>query len=155
MPADDPRQRCGPWAQIGASAVVFEPYEPRVVPVTDDIADTARHLGTRMDRFGVEHAQSGQFRAVGGAVAVSHQLIAAADGQQRRAVAEVGQDAVGVLGRETLAGELLLAVLASADHVQIGALVQALAPLQSCDERRNPSPGAAAFQAGHVAAVSV
>ena len=67
-PAHDFRQRLCAGAKVGASAMVFEANQMRPLPAAGDVADAARHVGTRVNRFYIENAESGHHSAVGVAI---------------------------------------------------------------------------------------
>src|SRR5260370_32595273 len=88
------------------------PYPGFELALEQDVADQGPLAGARLER---EEADAGQVLAVGGAVAATEELVAAAHREEGRALLEHGRaKRVGLRG-EIRGDEQLLPVLAAAD----------------------------------------
>jgi hypothetical protein len=117
-----------------------------------DVADHARLAGDGLER---EETDAGHVLAVEAAVAAAEQLVAAADGQDGRAARDRLVQRLRLV-REVLGDEQLLAILASADVVEV---VRARIDRVVRPDRRHPElvppPGGPPREHGDVAAVGV
>jgi hypothetical protein len=117
---DDAAERLRAGIEVGATGVVLEAGE-RPPHVRLDLAldqDVSDHAGLTGDGLERKQADARQVGAVEVAVRTAHQLVAAADGEQRRSGRNRLAHAVR-LGDEVLRDERLLAVLSAADVEQV------------------------------------
>ena len=117
--------------------------------------DVADHPAVAGDRLVREQADARLLDAVGVEVEAAEQLVAAADGEQRRAVRDVRPQRVA-LGGEVGCDQRLLAVLAAADVEEVDlAARHVVAGPDRADVELVPAPARPAFEHGDVAAVGV
>ncbi len=153
----DAPERRDAGAEARAPGVVLEADEALgaaagQVAVDDHVADRARVAGERLE---VDEARARDLVALVAAVAVAEQLVAAADGEQRRAVVERRAQR-GRLAQELLGDEHLVAILPAADQDQVRrARIDVLAERHGRDLDRHAAPARALLEHAHVAAVGV
>ena len=136
--------------------MVLEPDErPRAiaeVALEQHVPDHARRARVRLE---VEQAEAAQLVAVVAAVDVAEQLVAAAHGEQRRAVRDRACE-LGAVALQVVGDQQLVAILAAAEQeeVDLGG-VELLRRTQRALHELDPAPCAALAQHEHVPAVGV
>ena len=155
----DAPERLHPLAEEGAPAVVLEADQggrlqpQRRVRLHHHVADAAdlARLGAH-----VEEADAREALALGGVVVVAEQLVATADGQDRRPVLDGLCQVHGLVLQQVVVDQRLLLVLAASEEEDVhlvDAPSHALAQLQNAG--LEPAPARALQQREDVAAVAV
>ena len=117
-----------------------------------DVADQARRTG---DRVGIEDADARHPGAVDARVAVSGQLVSAADRQQHRPVGDGAVQRLGFGGGEVAGHDDLIPVLTAAEVVDVGVVRDRVADAGLDHLERVAAPVQPTPQHGDVAAVGI
>ena len=156
-PGDDAPERHRIRVEPRPAGVVLEPGDRPPFPgvelaLDEDVADHPPVAGDRLVR---EQADARLLDAVGVEVEAAEQLVAAADGEQRRAVRDFRPQRVA-LGGEVGRDQRLLAVLAAADVEEVDlAARHVVARPDRAHVELVPAPARPALEHGDVAAVGV
>ena len=151
--AYDPAQRLHALAEPGAAGVVLKADDGAELRLKGEVA---YHALGRADRLKVQRAQEVEALARVRLVAVTHQLVAAADAQEGLAVGHGGLDVRALAAAQIVQQQALLEVLAAADEEDV-VLAQrpALAQRQLGDGAAYAAPGQALLHTQDIAPVAV